>query len=118
MIVKLHTTIRELDGNATENGVRKTNFTFLKLLRYYPNKFKDGSICIMWTNHLRAESVRTVFQFRQRKENSLSCVHFLQKEFEFGDFPLLFCRERQRNIPKCEMHVSCSESVFHRGTGY
>ena len=27
------------DGNGNENGVQKTNFTFLKLLLYYPNLF-------------------------------------------------------------------------------
>ena len=25
--------------------------------------------------------------------------------FEFGHFTLLFCRERQTNVPKCKMHV-------------
>ena len=27
------------DGDANENVTQKTNFTFLKLLRYYPNYF-------------------------------------------------------------------------------
>ena len=27
------------------------------------------------------------------------------QDLEFGHFTLLFCRERQRNVPKCKTHV-------------
>ena len=37
------------------------------------------SVCIMWLTYLVAEFIGTGFKFRQRKENSLSCVHVLHK---------------------------------------
>ena len=37
------------------------------------------SVCIMRLTYLVAEFIGTGFKFRQRKENSLSCVHVLHK---------------------------------------
>ena len=51
-----------------------------------------------------AESVWTVFKLgMQRKENSLPCVHVLHKTLNFviSVFVLLFCRDWQRDLPKC-----------------
>ena len=37
----------------------------------------------------------------EKGEFAVVCSRF-PKNFEFGHFTLLFCRERQRNVPKCK----------------
>ena len=38
--------------------------------------------------------------------NRIAVVHSRSREdLKFGHFTLLFCRRRQRNVPKCKTHV-------------
>ena len=59
------------------------------------------------------------FKLKKKLKNSPSCAYALRKTFLFGHFTLLFCRGRQRNVPKFITHVQsdcfCSlNAVFQR----
>ena len=64
-----------------------------------------SSTCIMWPNYPGAEFVENRGQVQIEKGNfTVVCLRSLQN-LEFGHFTSLFCRERQRNVPKRKMHV-------------
>ena len=48
------------------------SFTFFAII---PTR----SICLTYSNNPEAECVRTALQFREKNENSPSCVHVLHK---------------------------------------
>ena len=62
-------------------------------------------VCEMWPNYPGANVVGAAFKFRKRNENLSSYVHVLHKTLNLVIFTSLFCRGRQRNVPKCIVHV-------------
>ena len=78
------------DGNANQNITQKTNSHFLKLLHYYPNLFNLYNVVELARSWICKGAVQ---------------VQIEKGEFtEFGHFTL-FCRERQRYIPKSKTQM-------------
>ena len=56
-------------------------------------------------NYPGTKLVGVAYKLRKKMKNSPSSVDVLHKDLKFGHFTLLFCRGRQRNVPKCKTHV-------------
>ena len=89
------------DGKGNENITRKYIFISFVLLRDYFNSlnfYKNGELS---RNHFGRSGVQVEKEnekfavVRSRSPQNLKCGHFT----------LLFCRGRQRNVPKCKTHV-------------
>ena len=98
------------DGNGNENVTRKYIFLSFALLRDYFNSlnfYKNGELS---RNQIGKSGVQV---------KKPSCGHVLHKTLNGVIFTLLFCRGRQRNVPKCKTHVEsdcfCSLNVLFCG---
>ena len=84
------------EGNGNENVTRKYISTTFVLLRHYfksLNFYKNGELSM---NQIGRSGVQV------KKENEkFNVVHSRSPQnLKCGHFTLLFCRERQRNVPK------------------
>ena len=111
-IVCLSRTLRMQDGDANENVILRYNFISFVLLRHYFNSFN------LYTNDKlpRNQIGRSTVQVKEENDKfTVVCLRSPQN-VEFGHFTLLFCRGRQRNVPKCKTHLQsdcfCSLSLL------
>ena len=100
------------DGNANENVPWKYNFISFVLLRDYLNSFNfynNGELP-------RDQTGRSGVQVKKENEKFTVVCSRSPQNLEFGHFTLLFCRGRQRNVPKCKTHVQsdcfCSLNIL------
>ena len=95
-------TLRMQNGNANENVTGKYNFFSFVLLRDYFDSFK------LYTNRdklPRNQIGRSGVQVKKENEKFTVLCSRSPKHLEFGHFTLLFCRGRQRNVPKLKTLV-------------
>ena len=97
------------DGNGNENIIRKYIFIAFVLLRDYFNSlnfYKNGELS-------RNQIGRSGIQVKKENEK------FTVVRSRSPHFTLLFCRGRQRNVPKCKTHVQsdcfCSLNLLFCG---
>ena len=89
------------DGDGNKNVISKYSFSFLYLLCDNWNLFdleNDGELS---RNYITIDGVKA----RKKKENFAVMRSRSRGNIKFGHFTLLFCRGRQRNVPKWKMHV-------------
>ena len=89
------------DGNGNENVTRKYIFISFVLLRDYFNSlnfYKNGELS---RNQIGGCGV----QVKNENEKFTVVRSRSPQNLKFGHFTLLFCRGRQRNVPKCKMHL-------------
>ena len=89
------------DGKGDENVTRKYIFISFLLLRDYFNShnfYKNGELS-------RNQIGRSGVQVKKENENFTVVRSRSPQNLKCGHFTLLFCRGRQRNVPKCKTHV-------------
>ena len=102
--VRLKPYIRELKQRRRQRQRKRhldTEFISFMLLRDYVNSFnfyRNGEL-------LRNEIGRGGVQVKRQNENFTVVCSRSPQNLEFGHFTLLFCRGRQRNVPKFITHV-------------
>ena len=103
------------DGNGNENVSRKYIFISFVLLRDYFNSFnfyKNGELS-------RNQIGRSGAEVKKENEKFTVVRSRSPQNLKFGNFTLLFCRGRQRNVPKCKTHVQsdcfCSLNLLFCG---
>ena len=82
-------------ATATRTSFKKYNFS------RFCNSFAIIPICLTWkmlANSLWTKLVWKKVDFTVIRSHS-------RENLKFGHFTLLFCRGRQRNVPKCKTHV-------------
>ena len=88
-------------GNGNENVTRKYVFISFVLLRNYFNSlnfYKNSELS-------RNQISRSGVQVKKENENFSVVRSRSPQNLKCGHFTLLFCRGRQRNVPKCKTHV-------------
>ena len=93
--------LRNDDGDGNQNVISKYSFSFLYLFRDNWNFFdleNDGELS---RDYITINSVKA----RKKKDNFAVMSSRSRGNIKFGHFTLLFCRGRQRNVPKWNMHV-------------
>ena len=100
------------DSNGNKNITQKVYLTSFVLLHNYFNSldfYKNGKLS---KNQIGRSSVR----FKKENEKFTVVRSLSPQNLKCGHFMLLFCRGRQRNVPKCKMHVQsncfCSLNLF------
>ena len=103
------------DGNGNENVTRKYIFILFVLLRDYFNSldfYKNGQLP-------RNQIGRSGVQVKKENEKFTVVRSRSPQNLKCGHFTLLFCRGRQRNVPKCKTHVQsdcfCSLNLLFCG---
>ena len=103
------------DGNGNENVTQKYIFISFVLLRDYFNSlnfYKTGELS-------RNQICRSGVQVKKENEKFIVVRSRAPQSLKCGHFTLLFCRGRQRNVPKCKMHVQsdcfCSLNLLFCG---
>ena len=98
------------DGSGNENVTRKYIFISFVLLRDYFNSlnfYKNGELP-------RNQIGRSDVQVKKENEKFTVVRSRSPQNLKCGHFTLLFCRGRQRNVPKCKTHLQsdcfCSSS--------
>ena len=89
------------DGNGNENVTRKYIFISFVLLRDCFNSLnfcKNGALS-------RNQIGRSGVQVKKENEKFTVGRSRSPQNLKCGHFTLLFCRGRQRNVPKCKTHV-------------
>ena len=89
------------EGNGNENVTRKYIFISFVLLREYFNSlnfYKNGELS-------RNQIGRSGVQVKKENEKLTVVRSRSPQNLKVGHFKLLFCRGRQRNVPKCKTHV-------------
>ena len=98
------------NGNGNENVTRKYIFISFVLLRDYFNSLNFYKNDELFRNQIGRSGVQV------KKENEKFTVvrSSSPQNLKNGHFTLLFCRGRQRNVPKCKTHVQsdCFCSLF------
>ena len=89
------------DSNGMEIVTRKYIFISFVLLRDYLNPlnfYKNGELS-------RNRTGRSGVQVKKENKKITIVRSRSPQNFKCGQFTLLFCRGRQRNVPKCKTHV-------------
>ena len=105
------------EGEGNENVSWKYNFISFVLLRDYFN-----SLNFYRNDELSRNQIgRSGVQVKKENEKFIVVCSRSPTNLEFGHFTLLFCRGRQRNVPKCKTHVQsdcfCSLNLLFCGVG-
>ena len=102
-------------GNGNENVTRKYIFISFVLLRDYFNSlnfYKNGELS-------RNQIARSGVQVKKENDKFTVVRSRSPQNLKCGHFTLLFCRERERNVPKCKTHVQsdcfCSLNLLFCG---
>ena len=89
------------DGNGNENVTQNYIFISFVLLRNYFNSlnfYKNGELS-------RKQIGRSGVQVKKENEKFTVLRSRSPQNLQCGHFTLLFCRGRQRNVPKCKTHA-------------
>ena len=62
-------------------------------------------MCLLVLKYASAEYATNAFSSKEKDDKLAVVAHVLQNNALFGHFTLLFCRGRQRNVPRIIMHV-------------
>ena len=99
------------DGNGNEN-VDLYSFVLLRDCFNSPNFYKYGELS-------RNQIGRIGIQVKKESEKFAAVRSRSPQNLKCGNFTLLFCRGRQRTVPKCKMHVQsdclCSLNLLFCG---
>ena len=103
------------DGNGNENVTRKYIFISFVLLRDYFNSLNFYENCELSRNQIGGSGV----QVKKENEKFTTVRSRSPQNLKWGHFTLLFCRGRQRNVPKIKTHVQsdcfCSLNLLFCG---
>ena len=101
-------------ATATKTSPEKMSISFVLLRDYFNslNCYKNGELP-------RKQSGRRVVQVKKENEKFTAVLSRSPQKLKCGHFTLLFCRGRQRNVPKCKTQVQsdcfCSLNQLFRG---
>ena len=103
------------DGNGNVNVTWKYNFISCVLLRDYFNSLNLKRNGELFRNQIGRSSV----QVKKENEKFTVVCSRSPQNIKCGHFTLLFCRGRQRNVPKCKTHLQsdclCSLNLLFYG---